>query len=103
VFIDPEREPKAHLQRRITEPHQFGRIHRFLHNYNFHEFAQRPILHQWLFNGKLYREAKERVSSRFELFFDLLFVGLAHQIAESTAENPTGLGLAKYVLTFAPA
>lgn len=40
---------------------------------------------------------------RFELFFDLLFVGLIHQIAESTAEQPTAVGLAKYVLTYCPA
>jgi hypothetical protein len=54
-------------------------------------------------NGKVYREAKERASSRFELFFDLLFVGIIHQIAESTAERPNGIGFAKYILTFCPA
>lgn len=103
MFIDPEKEQREHIQRRQSDPHQFGRFHRFLHQYNFHEFTQRPILRQWHFNGKIYREAKERVSSRFELFFDLLFVGIIHQLAESTAENPTGMGLAKYILTFCPA
>lgn len=49
------------------------------------------------------QEASERQSSRFELFFDLLFVGIVHQIAEAAAEQPTGIGFAKYVLTFAPA
>jgi hypothetical protein len=49
------------------------------------------------------REASERQSTRFELFFDLLFVGIVHQIAEAAAEEPTGIGLAKYILTFCPA
>jgi hypothetical protein len=75
----------------------------FFHNYNFTEFAKRPILHQWMQNGRLHREARERNSSRFELFFDLVFVGIVHQLAESTAERPTGLGLAKFTLTFCPA
>ena len=71
--------------------------------YNIDQFLQRPVLHQWLSNGKIYREASERQSSRFELFFDLLFVGIVHQIAEAAAEEPTGIGFAKYVLTFCPA
>lgn len=61
------------------------------------------MLHQWLVGGKIYREASERQSSRFELFFDLLFVGIVHQIADSAADEPTGIGFAKYILTFAPA
>lgn len=50
-----------------------------------------------------YREAKERQASRFELFFDLLFVGIIHQISDAATESPTGAGLAKYVLTVCPA
>ncbi|KAK0520950.1 3'-5' RNA exonuclease complex component, partial [Tilletia horrida] len=32
---------------------------------------KRPLVRQWLHNGKLYREEDEREPSRFELFFDL--------------------------------
>ncbi|KAJ6591104.1 hypothetical protein DFH09DRAFT_193521 [Mycena vulgaris] len=71
--------------------------------YNMDQLLQRPVLHQWLQNGKLYREAGDQQSSRFELFFDLLFVGMVHQVSEAAAEEPTGIGFAKYVLTFAPA
>lgn len=71
--------------------------------YNLDRLLQKPILHQWLLDGKIYREATERQSSRFELFFDLLFVGIVHQIADSAADEPTGIGFAKYVLTFCPA
>lgn len=42
---------------------------------------KRPVIRQWLYQGKLYREEDQRVCSRFELFFDLLFVGLIHQLA----------------------
>ncbi len=49
------------------------------------------------------REAVDRQSSKFELFFDLLFVGMIHQISDAAAESPTGLGFARYVLTFCPA
>jgi hypothetical protein len=88
--------------------------------YNIDQFLQRPRLHQWMSGGKIHRvqticytdshiiitysqEAGEQQSSRFELFFDLLFVGMVHQITEATAEQPTGIGFAKYVLTFVPA
>ncbi|KAJ7821351.1 hypothetical protein B0H13DRAFT_2129163 [Mycena leptocephala] len=37
-------------------------------------FLQRPRLHQWMSGGKIHREAGEQQSSRFELFFDLLFL-----------------------------
>lgn len=49
------------------------------------------------------REAAERQSSKFELFFDLLFVGIIHQVSDAAAEQPNGIGLAKYILTFCPA
>jgi hypothetical protein len=50
-----------------------------------------------------YREAEDRQSSKFELFFDLLFVGVVHQMSDAAAESPNGLGLVKYILTFCPA
>nr|GAT45965.1 predicted protein [Mycena chlorophos] len=76
---------------------------RFVIRYNIDQFLQRPRVHQWIQNGKLYREATELQSSRFELFFDLLFVGMVHQLSEAAAEEPTGLGLGNYMITFAPA
>ncbi|KAK4704700.1 hypothetical protein P7C70_g1511, partial [Phenoliferia sp. Uapishka_3] len=62
-----------------------------------------PIVRQWLLNGRLYREAEERTPSRFELFFDLLLVGVIHQLAETAAENVSAASVAKVVLTFYPA
>ncbi|PVG04111.1 hypothetical protein CPB86DRAFT_778353 [Serendipita vermifera] len=60
------------------------------------------VIKQWLHQGKLYRERKERIPSRFELFFDLVFVAIAHQLSETAAEHAGGIGLAQFILTFYP-
>lgn len=66
---------------------------------------KRPVIRQWLYNGNYYREKDERQSSRFELFSDLLFVGVVHQLADGLAEEgaATALNVAKFVLVFYPA
>ncbi|WFD00129.1 hypothetical protein MYAM1_002875 [Malassezia yamatoensis] len=64
---------------------------------------KRPVVRQWLFRGHLYREQDKRIPSRFELFFDLMFVGIAHVVAESAAEDYSGLNILKFILTFFPA
>lgn len=60
------------------------------------------VIKQWLYQGKIYREKKERIPSRFELFFDLVFVAIAHQLSEVAAEHSGGPGLALFILTFFP-
>ena len=47
-----------------------------------------------------HREHTERVPSRLELFFDLVFVAIAHQLSDSVAENASAAGLAKFILIF---
>ncbi|KAE8241871.1 hypothetical protein A4X13_0g7224 [Tilletia indica] len=69
----------------------------------FGHLFKRPLVRQWLHNGKLYREEEEREPSRFELFFDLSFVGIVHLLAEGAAESATAMNVAKFVLTFSPA
>ncbi|KLO15564.1 hypothetical protein SCHPADRAFT_888472 [Schizopora paradoxa] len=105
VFVESHvlKEAPACIQEAYNTPGLKGRFLRFYSSYNFDQFIPRPVLHQWIQNGKLYREAKERQASHFELFFDLLFVGIVHQISDAAAESPTGAGLAKYVLTICPA
>ncbi|CAO1613581.1 unnamed protein product [Sympodiomycopsis kandeliae] len=68
----------------------------------FKHLFKRPVIRQWLYQGKLYREQDQRVCSRFELFFDLLFVGLVHQLADglSEASEPSILSILKFVLLF---
>jgi hypothetical protein len=45
-----------------------------------------------------YRERKERTPSRFELFFDLVFVAIAHQLSDGAAEQASAIGVAQFVL-----
>ncbi|KAJ7628558.1 hypothetical protein FB45DRAFT_794405 [Roridomyces roridus] len=102
IFVPPGQHD-GYIQKH-SKGHGFeAKVFRFMVRYNVDQYLQRPRLHQWLNRGHLYREAGEQQPSRFELFFDLLFVGMVHQISEAAAELPTGLGFARYVLTFAPA
>ncbi|KAJ7094011.1 hypothetical protein B0H15DRAFT_1020655 [Mycena belliarum] len=103
IFVQPEDRDQGLLYRLAKGKGTSASVCRFAVRYNIDQLLQRPILHQWLQNGKLYRTAGEQQSSRFELFFDLLFVGMVHQLSEAAAEQPTGIGLVKYILTFAPA
>ncbi|KAJ7164992.1 hypothetical protein C8R46DRAFT_997528 [Mycena filopes] len=102
IFVEPDDYDQGLIYRIARGKGPRASACRFLVKYNVDRLLQRPRLHQWLSCGKLYREAGERQSSRFELFFDLLFVGMVHQISEAAAEQPTGLGFAKYILTFVP-
>ena len=103
IFVQPEEREQGFICSHSKCTGVVASICRFMVKYNIDQFLQRPILRQWLYRGRIYREASMRQSSRFELFFDLLFVGLVHQIAEAAAEEPTGIGFLKYVLTFCPA
>lgn len=53
------------------------------------------------FRGKtLVRDEAERGSSRLELFFDLLFVGLISVLAKEAVAEPTGPALVRYLITY---
>ncbi|KAL6939147.1 hypothetical protein ACO0RG_002974 [Hanseniaspora osmophila] len=62
----------------------------------------KPYALNYYHNGVLYRTRGERGSSVFELFFDLLYVGIIANLAESCIEHSDGKSLAKYVLLFFP-
>ncbi|BEJ13712.1 hypothetical protein CspHIS471_0308860 [Cutaneotrichosporon sp. HIS471] len=66
------------------------------------DLIQPPIIRQWIAGGKLYRERGERSSPRIELFLDLLYVGVVHQLADAAVESPSGAGVARFILTFWP-
>ncbi|KAJ6511361.1 hypothetical protein C8R47DRAFT_1296231 [Mycena vitilis] len=103
IFVHPEDLDQGLIYRLSKGLGPTATVCRIMVRYNIDQFLQRPRLHQWLSSGKIYREAGEQQSSRFELFFDLLFIGMVHQISEAAAEQPTGIGFAKYILTFVPA
>lgn len=47
---------------------------------------KRPLVRQWVLEDKLYREVDDREPSQFELFFDLVMVGIIHKLADGAAE-----------------
>ncbi|CAE6472537.1 unnamed protein product [Rhizoctonia solani] len=72
------------------------------HHHSLKSLVRPPIVRQWIHLGKIHREHTERVPSRLELFFDLVFVAIAHQLSEAVSENASAAGLAKFVLIFYP-
>ncbi|KAF8594592.1 hypothetical protein BDV93DRAFT_549179 [Ceratobasidium sp. AG-I] len=72
------------------------------HHRSFKSLVRPPVVRQWIHLGKIHREHTERVPSRLELFFDLVFVAIAHQLSDSVAENASAAGLAKFILIFYP-
>lgn len=67
------------------------------------DLIQPVVVRQWLVNGKLYREKFERGQSRFELFFDLVFVAFGHSLSDAASEAANGASFLQFVLTFYPA
>ncbi|KAL1408821.1 hypothetical protein Q8F55_005635 [Vanrija albida] len=74
----------------------------YRHITRLREVFRPPVVRQWIEDGKLYREPGSREISRFELFFDLLFVAIIHQLADAAAEAATGVAVARFILTFYP-
>lgn len=60
----------------------------------------RPHALNYFYEGKLHRTEDERGSAVFELFFDLLYVGIVGNLAEAAIEEATGASFGKYVLLF---
>jgi low temperature requirement protein LtrA len=69
----------------------------------FGHLFKRPLIRQWVLQDKVYRELDDREASQFELFFDLVMVGVIHLLAEAAAEAATGLNVIKFILCFYPA
>ncbi|KAK9460185.1 uncharacterized protein V1516DRAFT_627336 [Lipomyces oligophaga] len=63
----------------------------------------RPYALNYFYQGKLHRMRGEHGSAVFELFFDLLYVGIVSTIAEAAIEEATGAAIGRYILLFMPA
>jgi hypothetical protein len=69
----------------------------------FAHLFKRPVVRPWLHDGQLWRECGERTPSRFELFFDLVFVGSISQLAHGAAETSSWVNVVKFLVLFFPA
>jgi low temperature requirement protein LtrA len=59
-----------------------------------------PVVRQYFHKGILWRASGAEEVQSFELFIDLLFVGIIAVIGDVTAEDPTGGSLLRFIITF---
>ncbi|KXT10484.1 hypothetical protein AC579_8880 [Pseudocercospora musae] len=59
-----------------------------------------PTLRQYFHHGILWRSAGSEEVQSFELFVDLLYAGILQINGDITSEDPTGLSLLHFVVTF---
>ncbi|CCH45731.1 putative membrane protein [Wickerhamomyces ciferrii] len=63
----------------------------------------KPYALNYFHNGTLFRTRHERTSGKLELFFDLIYVGIATNLSSNALKEPTWLSFVKYLFFFIPA
>lgn len=61
---------------------------------------KKPVIKQYFHRGLLWRSSEETKVMSFELFFDLLYVGIIAINGDNAAEEANGHGLLRFVVTF---
>ncbi|KAK5126641.1 hypothetical protein LTR85_009575 [Meristemomyces frigidus] len=61
---------------------------------------QAPAVRQYFHKGILWRGSGSEEVQSFELFVDLLYVGIIAIQGDAASENPTGLALLQFIITF---
>jgi low temperature requirement protein LtrA len=64
------------------------------------KFFKRPVIRQYFHRGLLWRSSKASEVGSFELFVDLLYVGIIGIIGDKAVKDPTGKALLEYSITF---
>ncbi|KPI36647.1 uncharacterized protein AB675_9994 [Cyphellophora attinorum] len=64
------------------------------------KFFKRPQVRQYFHKGLLWRSSRHGEVESFELFVDLVYVGVIDIIGEKAAEAPSGLALLQFVIIF---
>ncbi|KAL9102338.1 MAG: hypothetical protein Q9163_002519 [Psora crenata] len=63
-------------------------------------FWRKPVVRQYFHKGLLWRASQVEEVASFELFVDLLYVGIIAIIGDAAAEDATGFGLLRFAVTF---
>ncbi|KAI9803941.1 MAG: hypothetical protein M1833_000222 [Piccolia ochrophora] len=63
-------------------------------------FFKRPVMRQYFHKGLLWRASETEEVAFFELFVDLLYVGIIAINGDTASEHPTGESLLRFVITF---
>lgn len=61
---------------------------------------KKPVIKQYFHRGLLWRSSEETKVMSFELFFDLLYVGIIAINGDNAAEEADGHGLLRFTVTF---
>ena len=61
---------------------------------------KRPVVRQYYHKGFIWRSSASFAQQPFELFIDLLYVGIIGILGDAAAENPTGRGLLEFAVLF---
>ena len=64
------------------------------------KFWKRPVVRQYMHKGLLWRASEREEVASFELFVDLLYVGIIAINGGRAADNPTGASLLQFCITF---
>ena len=64
------------------------------------KFFKRPVVRQYFHKGLLWRSARHGEVPSFELFIDLIYVGVIDIVGEKAIEHPDGLSLLHFVIVF---
>ena len=64
-------------------------------------FWKRPVVRQYFHKGLLWRASEKEEVGSFELFFDLLYVGIIGIVGDAAVENPTGEAFLHFLIIFA--
>lgn len=63
------------------------------------KFFQVPVVRQYLHKGVIWRSSEQQEVESFELFVDLLYVGIIAINGDYASEEPTGLSLLRFIIT----
>ncbi|KAJ1338182.1 low temperature requirement protein A [Microdochium nivale] len=61
---------------------------------------QRPVIKQYFHKGLLWRNSEQTEIMSFELFFELIYVGIIHYNGEHVADKTDALELGRFIITF---
>lgn len=64
------------------------------------KFWKKPVVRQYFHKGLLWRASDVEEVMSFELFVDLLYVGIIDIVGKNAADHPDGFGLLKFIITF---
>ena len=64
------------------------------------KFWKKPVIRQYFHKGLIWRASGTEEVASFELFVDLLYVGIIAINGDRAAEEPTGQALLQFCVTF---